>query len=88
MHAVICAMYNVIVQIDGMTCASCVHLIETSLMKRPGILSASVALATQRGKFTYDTEVTGTRDIMEYIDVSRLRRSYGIFYQISLVREC
>ena len=58
------------IQIEGMTCASCVHHIESHLMKQPGIISATVALATSKGKFVYDTEVTGPRDIIEDINVS------------------
>ncbi|KAJ7385084.1 ATPase Cu transporting protein 7B [Desmophyllum pertusum] len=45
--------------ITGMTCSSCVHLIESNLTKRTGILQASVALATSSGRFVFDTEVTG-----------------------------
>ena len=55
-------------QITGMTCSSCVHLIESNLIKRPGILQASVALATSRGRFLYNTEVTGPRDIIQAIE--------------------
>ena len=58
------------IQIVGMTCASCVHHIESHLVKQPGIISATVALATSKGKFVYDTEVTGPRDIIEDINVS------------------
>ncbi|XP_031553563.1 copper-transporting ATPase 1-like isoform X2 [Actinia tenebrosa] len=54
--------------ITGMTCSSCVHLIESTLIKRPGILNASVALATSSGRFVYDTEMTGPRDIIEAIE--------------------
>jgi Cu+-exporting ATPase len=51
-----------------MTCASCVNKIETTVKKLQGIYSASVALTTQRGKFSYDTELTGPRDILEAIE--------------------
>ncbi|KAL6433052.1 hypothetical protein ACFW04_006384 [Cataglyphis niger] len=55
-------------KILGMTCASCVNKIESTVKKLPGIRSAVVALATQRGKFKYDVEKTGIRDIVESIN--------------------
>lgn len=55
-------------KISGMTCASCVNKIESSVKKLPGIHSAAVALATQRGKFKYDAEVIGVRDIVDSIN--------------------
>ncbi|KAI5749609.1 hypothetical protein M8J76_008757 [Diaphorina citri] len=55
-------------KISGMSCASCVNKIETSVKKLAGIKSAVVALTTQRGKFRYDLEVTGPRDVMECIE--------------------
>jgi len=39
------------------------------MLKNDGILAASIALATSRGKFTYDSEMTGTRDILEALEV-------------------
>lgn len=54
--------------IDGMTCASCVHLIESTLMRRPGIISANVALATSKGRFVFETETIGPRDIIEAVN--------------------
>ncbi|KAK6633615.1 hypothetical protein RUM44_004222 [Polyplax serrata] len=54
--------------ITGMTCSSCVNKIETSVKKLEGVISASVALTTQRGKFKYDLEKTGPRDIIQVIN--------------------
>ncbi|XP_028251585.1 copper-transporting ATPase 2 isoform X2 [Parambassis ranga] len=53
--------------ISGMTCASCVHNIESKLMTTKGILGASVSLATQKGHFQFDPEVIGARDVMKII---------------------
>ena len=53
-----------------MTCASCVHYIETEMVRQTGVLSASVALATSRGRFTFDSKLTGVRNIIEAINVS------------------
>ncbi|XP_032666671.1 copper-transporting ATPase 1 isoform X5 [Odontomachus brunneus] len=55
-------------KILGMTCASCVNKIESTVRKLSGIRTAVVALATQRGIFKYDTEKTGVRDIVESIN--------------------
>ena len=35
-------------QVEGMTCASCVGRVETALLKVPGVMGASVNLATER----------------------------------------
>jgi len=45
-----------------------VNKIESTVKKLPGIRSAVVALATQRGKFKYDAEKMGVRDIIESIN--------------------
>lgn len=52
-----------------MTCASCVHKIESSLMKEKGIIYASVALATNKAHVKYDLEIIGPRDIIKLIKV-------------------
>ncbi|XP_069826077.1 copper-transporting ATPase 2 isoform X2 [Dendropsophus ebraccatus] len=54
--------------ITGMTCASCVHNIESRLMRMPGILQASVALATCKAQVKFDPEVVGPRDIIQVIE--------------------
>ncbi|XP_028671375.2 copper-transporting ATPase 1 [Erpetoichthys calabaricus] len=54
--------------IRGMTCASCVHKIESNLTKAKGVLYVSVALATNKAHIKYDPEVNGPRDIMRLIE--------------------
>uniref|UniRef100_A0A8C7I7A6 P-type Cu(+) transporter n=1 Tax=Oncorhynchus kisutch TaxID=8019 RepID=A0A8C7I7A6_ONCKI len=54
--------------VRGMTCASCVHKIESSLMEENGIVHASVALATNKAHIKYDPEVTGPRDVITLIE--------------------
>nr|DBA32557.1 TPA: hypothetical protein GDO54_000340 [Pyxicephalus adspersus] len=62
--------------VTGMTCASCVHNIESRLMRTPGILQATVALATCKAQVKFDPEVVGPRDIIRVIE--------GIGFQASL----
>ena len=45
-----------------MTCSSCVDLIESTLLRETGVKTASVALATQRGKFTFDPQEIGDKE--------------------------
>ncbi|XP_063490751.1 copper-transporting ATPase 1 isoform X7 [Symphalangus syndactylus] len=54
--------------VRGMTCASCVHKIESSLTKHRGILYCSVALATNKAHIKYDPEIIGPRDIIHTIE--------------------
>ncbi|KAK2891343.1 hypothetical protein Q8A67_013986 [Cirrhinus molitorella] len=59
---------NLELVVRGMTCASCVHKIESNLMKQKGIFYASVALATNKAHIKYDPEVTGPRDVIRWIE--------------------
>lgn len=52
-----------------MTCASCVHKIESSLMREKGIIYASVALATNKAHIKHDLEIIGPRDVIKLIEV-------------------
>lgn len=56
-------------QITGMTCASCVHNIESRLTRMNGITYASVALATSKAHVKFDPEIIGPRDIVKLIEV-------------------
>uniref|UniRef100_A0A8C9XWX6 P-type Cu(+) transporter n=1 Tax=Sander lucioperca TaxID=283035 RepID=A0A8C9XWX6_SANLU len=59
---------NLELVVRGMTCASCVHKIESSLMREKGIIYASVALATNKAHIKYDSEIKGPRDIIKLIE--------------------
>ncbi|XP_060038520.1 copper-transporting ATPase 1 isoform X2 [Erinaceus europaeus] len=65
--------------VKGMTCASCVHKIESTLTKLRGIFYCSVALATNKAHIKYDPEIVGPRDVIHAI------QSLG--FEASLVRK-
>uniref|UniRef100_A0A8K9V7V0 P-type Cu(+) transporter n=1 Tax=Oncorhynchus mykiss TaxID=8022 RepID=A0A8K9V7V0_ONCMY len=67
--------------VRGMTCASCVHNIESSLMEENGIVHASVALATNKAHIKYDPEVTGPRDVIALIEFIGGRNFYTHAYR-------
>uniref|UniRef100_A0A8C4PRV9 Copper-transporting ATPase 2 n=1 Tax=Equus asinus TaxID=9793 RepID=A0A8C4PRV9_EQUAS len=54
--------------ITGMTCASCVHNIESTLTRTNGITYASVALTTSKAHVKFDPEIIGARDIVKIIE--------------------
>ncbi|KAG7326953.1 hypothetical protein KOW79_010354 [Hemibagrus wyckioides] len=64
--------------VTGMTCASCVHNIETKLQRTKGILEATVALATNKARVKFDPEVIGARDIIRAIE--------GLGFGVSLIK--
>lgn len=49
--------------IEGMTCASCAQTVEKAANKLPGIVSASVNLATEKMAIQYDPDQVGVSDI-------------------------
>ncbi|XP_051025542.1 copper-transporting ATPase 2 isoform X2 [Acomys russatus] len=61
--------------IVGMTCASCVHNIESKLTRTNGITYASVALATSKAHVKFDPEIIGPRDIIKIIEEIGFRAS-------------
>ena len=56
-------------QIEGMTCSSCVHMIERTLNGVTGVEKAVVTLATNSGRVEFDPAVLGARDIIRIIEV-------------------
>jgi Cu+-exporting ATPase len=55
-------------KIFGMTCSSCVNLIERTLSQLDGVENAIVNLAMESGKVTVDHERVGAREIVESIE--------------------
>ncbi|MBU9123684.1 heavy metal translocating P-type ATPase [Burkholderia multivorans] len=55
------AAATVLLDIDGMTCASCVSRVEEALAKVPGVTHASVNLATERATVEASADVSAAR---------------------------
>jgi len=56
------------VAIGGMTCSSCVAMIENNMKSNPFVISINVNLATEVGLVVYDPDQTGPRDIITLIE--------------------
>ena len=52
-----------------MTCSSCVHKIERTLMGVAGVTKAVVALSTNKAHVEYDPSILGPRDVIRIIEV-------------------
>ncbi len=54
--------------ITGMTCASCVRRVEKALAKTPGIVSATVNLATERATVVFDSHETNIAQMRSAVE--------------------
>ncbi len=54
--------------VEGMSCASCVSRVEDALRALPGVLKASVNLATQRASVEYVPTLVGRADLKKAIE--------------------
>ncbi len=57
-----------ILDLEGMTCASCAMRIEKGLKKVPGIIDASVNLATEKATVIYDPSITGLDQMVQKVE--------------------
>ncbi len=58
---------SVTLKVGGMTCAACVGRVERALLKSPGVLKASVNLATEKATVTYLPTVSDLKKIKAVI---------------------
>ena len=56
--------------VTGMSCASCATNIETTLSRQPGVLKASVNLASQIATLEYDPSIVKPQDLKEAVTSS------------------
>jgi P-type Cu+ transporter len=60
--------------VTGMTCASCVGRVEKALKKTPGVLNASVNLATEQAAVSYDPAQVAAEQLRSAIE----KAGYGV----------
>lgn len=60
-------MMKAVISISGMTCASCVEVIERSLKSLPGVAKADVNLATQRASVVFDSQLTNEEELLRAV---------------------
>ncbi len=61
---------EIILPIEGMTCASCVNRIERFLKKTPGVELANVNLATERATVVVDPGVAGRDELVKAVEAA------------------
>jgi len=57
-----------VLDLEGMTCASCAMRIEKGLKKVPGVKDVSVNLATEKATVTYDPTQTGIEQMVQKVE--------------------
>src|SRR5215213_8431028 len=61
---------EIILPIEGMTCASCVNRIERFLRKTPGVEQAAVNLATERATVLVDPSAAGRDELVKAVEAA------------------
>jgi P-type Cu+ transporter len=61
---------EIVLSVEGMTCASCVNRIERYLRRADGVLDANVNLATERATVRVDPGVAGRIELVEAVEAA------------------
>ena len=59
---------RVVLDLEGMTCASCAMRIEKGLKKAPGVIEANVNLATEKASVVYDPSQTNLEQMVRSVE--------------------
>jgi len=59
--------------VGGMTCASCVHHVESALTKVPGVETAAVNLATERATVEHQSGTSGLTEMRKAVEIAGYR---------------
>ena len=57
-----------VLDLEGMTCASCAMRIEKGLKKVPGVIDANVNLATEKASVMYDPTQTNLEQMVQKVE--------------------
>ena len=61
---------EIVLPIEGMTCASCVNRIERFLKRTPGVEDATVNLATERATVSVDPAIAGRDELVRAVEAA------------------
>ncbi|KAM9967618.1 hypothetical protein ACTFIW_001702 [Dictyostelium discoideum] len=67
-HLVQAENNTIVLNIGGMTCSSCVGIIENYISNVDGVIECRVNLAMETARVVYDPDLTGVRDIIRNIE--------------------
>jgi Cu+-exporting ATPase len=65
------------IPIEGMTCASCVHRVESAIRKAPGVLDVRVNLATEKARVTLDPAAGSLGAVADAVSSAGYRARLG-----------
>ncbi len=61
---------ELILPIEGMTCAACVNRVERFLRKTDGVLEANVNLSTEQARIRFDPQMVGRGELVHAVEAS------------------
>jgi P-type Cu+ transporter len=86
-QAVVDKESRTILDLEGMTCASCAMHIEKSLKKVPGVRDACVNLATEKATVSYDPAVTGLDQMVQKVEAVGYKATPEVAPRVTVQRE-